>query len=124
MNPANLPFLLSRFMAPLIFDNDLFWPGCSEDAAYFAKNKRRMFRLRNSFEGEWSEFGGIFRSVLVIRLWSRGVRLRIGLCDVTHSNCPAWNEPVSDVGACEELTAELHHRVKSAKPSSVSGELA
>jgi hypothetical protein len=114
MNPERPSALLSRCMAPLIFDNDLFWLGCSDDAAFFAKNKRRMFRLRNAFQGEWSEVGDVYRSVLVIRLLLRGVRLRIGLPDVTHSNCTIWNEPVSDIGVSEDLHAELHHKVESA----------
>ena len=49
MKPEKPSALLSRCTAPLIFDNDLFWDGCSDDAAFFARNRRRMFRLRNAF---------------------------------------------------------------------------
>jgi hypothetical protein len=102
--------ILSRCMAPLIFDIDGLWNGCAIDTVYFAKLKNRWFRFRNAFQGEWGELENQYQSTLVIRFPWRRFRLRIGLPDVTVGNCPAWNEPVSDIGVSEELFAQIHHK--------------
>jgi hypothetical protein len=100
MNPDKPLVLRSRCMTPLVFDNDYWWAGCSDDAAYFARNKKRMFRFRNAFRNEWSEFGNSYQSVFVIRLAPR-FRLRIGL--PLKSLYSQYGEPTSDGSAGEQL---------------------
>lgn len=120
MNHEEQSVVPSRCMAPLIFDNDSLWPGCSDDAAFFARNKKRTFRFRSAFQGEWSEFGNAYQSVLVIRLASYGFRLRIGL-PLKRRHCQN-GEPTSDSHASEQL-ADLCEEVESKKPSSSNGEI-
>jgi hypothetical protein len=108
-------------MAPLIFDIDSMWSGCSDDAAFFARNKKRKLRFRNAFPGEWSEFGNAYQSTLVICFASYGFRLRMGL-PVRRSNSP-HREASSDYHDSEQL-AELCEKVESAKPSLANGKIA
>ena len=120
MNPGNPSTLLSRCMAPLIFDIDSLWPGCSDDAAFFAKNKKRKWRLRNAFLGEWSEFGNAYPSVFVIQL-AYGFRLRIGL---PVKRVHFLNRDLcSDYHDSEQL-AEFCETVESTKYSSAGGSIA
>jgi hypothetical protein len=105
-------------MVPIIFDNDGLWSGCSDDAAFFARNKKRTLRFRNAFPGEWSEFGKEYQSVLVIRFPSWGFRLRIGLPIKRFYD--SHFEASSDYHASEQL-AEQCEEVESAKPSLSSG---
>jgi hypothetical protein len=115
MNPAKLLVLPRRLMVPIIVDNDCLWPGCSEDAAFYGRFKKRIFRFRDAFPGEWSEFGKEYQSVLVIRFPSWGFRLRIGL-PIKRFYAPHF-EASSDYHASEQL-AEQCEEVESAKPSS------
>ena len=121
MNPAKLFVLPRRLMVPIIVDNDGLWSGCSNDAGFFARDKKRIFRFRNAFPDEWSEFGEQYRSVLVIRLPSWAFRLRIGLPIKRFYD--SHFEASSDYHASEQL-AEQCEEVESAKPSSASGKLA
>jgi hypothetical protein len=118
MNFAKLLILPRRLMVPIIFDNDGLWSGCSDDAAFFARNKKRTLRFRNAFPGEWSEFGKEYQSVLVIRFPSWGFRLRIGLPIKRFYD--SHFEASSDYHASEQL-AEQCEEVESAKPSLSSG---
>lgn len=120
MNSKKKPVLLSRCMAPLIFDIDDLWSGCSDDAAFFARNKKRKFKLRNAFHGEFSEFGNTYQSVLVIRLLFCGFRLRIGL--PVQRRDPELDEATSDSWDSERL-ADLCEEVDSARPSSSNGKI-
>lgn len=121
MSPEKPPVLLSRCMAPLIFDIDHVWSVCSDDAVFFARNKKRKFRLRNAFQDELCEFGNAYQSVLVIRFASYGFRLRIGL--PVQRRHPQEGEAPSDYDASERL-ADFCEEVESAKPSSSNGKIA
>ncbi len=79
MNYESWLTLPSSCMVPLIVDSDSLWGGRPEDTAFFVTYKKRWFRFRNTFRGEFSQFGTAYQSVLVIRLPSYGLRLRIGL---------------------------------------------
>jgi hypothetical protein len=107
-------------MARLIFDIDGIWQGCSDDSEFFARNKKRKWRLRNAFQGEWSEFGNAYQSVFVIRLAPHGFRLRIGL--PVQRRPSQDGEPPSDSHASERL-ADLCEEVESAKPESSNGKI-
>jgi hypothetical protein len=122
MNSEEPLVLLSRCMAPLIFDIDNLWSGCSDDAAFFARNKKRKFRLRNAFHGEFSEFGNAYQSALVIRLLFCGFRLRIGLT-VQRRRYPELGEASSDSWASNRL-ADLCEEVEAANPSVSNGKIA